>query len=772
MALSRKHAEEISIASNVARSGIKSEAPQMLNFGNVTKEPVGQSEACGEIAMASNVARSGIKSEAPQVLNFGNVTNEHVSQSEACGEIAMASNVARSGIKSEAPQMLQFGNVTREPVGQSEQMFEAAVAGVKLSNVKSEWNVRSCTESEGLLTTSTHDAAVKEHSDGSRRVKYEHSSESSDEGGSSLRASRRPVKEDSTERQSNASDSVEIFLTRHLDQHVPQGTSISKEHLEMKREYSTRDETPPVADAAPPKRVKEEVTDNEGQHQCLRGILQPIVNMGTMAMCPFETLASGDMSKDDMNHILEIKREEKTESIEFIPATREGHDENIHVDHFQQPDGSIYSDAHSEGLQDGSDLRENKNSVRYDLRFEKELEEPPVLTRLRKRKPRKSAWISDSDTDLSEEEDIDQIEWDKEGVSDGHYGQCLEGYTDKNNESRLRDYLLRYKDKGVFPKIPSDDLFHLFQMIKCSGSGFMCKTCGQKWNCPLNAAKHVYAHAKSSRSWCAKCGRVFKATKVYEVHLELHRLKLWREIDGAGFGKYTCQMCNRVFQTKYSLHSHMTTHKNEVLPYRCGCCDKTYKDSQQRGRHEMRHCMSDKRTYACTLCDKTFRIAQSLNRHMRYHASYKADIEAYACDLCPETFTCGNKLRLHKMRHKANSVICDKCGRVFVKQYHFEFHRPHCGTQPTKPVAEKFQCDVCGKEFGKKQVMKRHKLIHTGARPFECKHCGMRFNQSAPRDRHETLHFKNGQYRDVTKHNMKVKEGKDGRKYVSQADSD
>ncbi|XP_067636647.1 zinc finger protein 93-like [Eurosta solidaginis] len=61
-------------------------------------------------------------------------------------------------------------------------------------------------------------------------------------------------------------------------------------------------------------------------------------------------------------------------------------------------------------------------------------------------------------------------------------------------------------------------------------------------------------------------------------------------------------------------------------------------------------------------------------------------------------------------------------------------------TVPHTKISDKNPCDVCGKHFKTKLVLKRHKLIHSGEKPHKCDFCEKRFAQTTSVSQHMRTH--------------------------------
>ena len=74
---------------------------------------------------------------------------------------------------------------------------------------------------------------------------------------------------------------------------------------------------------------------------------------------------------------------------------------------------------------------------------------------------------------------------------------------------------------------------------------------------------------------------------------------------------------------------------------------------------------------------------------------------------------------------------------------------PEITTQPYKLLSKQtnnynrqktHKCSVCSKEFGRKYVLTRHMLVHTGKKPFECLICPNKFTTSGNLKDHMSVH--------------------------------
>nr|XP_020648271.1 zinc finger and BTB domain-containing protein 38 isoform X3 [Pogona vitticeps]XP_020648272.1 zinc finger and BTB domain-containing protein 38 isoform X3 [Pogona vitticeps]XP_020648273.1 zinc finger and BTB domain-containing protein 38 isoform X3 [Pogona vitticeps]XP_020648274.1 zinc finger and BTB domain-containing protein 38 isoform X3 [Pogona vitticeps]XP_020648275.1 zinc finger and BTB domain-containing protein 38 isoform X3 [Pogona vitticeps]XP_020648276.1 zinc finger and BTB domain-con len=124
---------------------------------------------------------------------------------------------------------------------------------------------------------------------------------------------------------------------------------------------------------------------------------------------------------------------------------------------------------------------------------------------------------------------------------------------------------------------------------------------------------------------------------------------------------YTCQLCQKHFQSPSALRLHMRCHTGEK-PYPCKTCGKSFSISGNLQKHERTH--SSVKDFICQYCNKAFSLNETLKIHERIHTGEKR----YHCQFCFQSFLYLSTKRNHEQRHKheqnGKGYACFQCPKV------------------------------------------------------------------------------------------------------------
>ncbi|KAL8608618.1 hypothetical protein ACOMHN_002848 [Nucella lapillus] len=241
---------------------------------------------------------------------------------------------------------------------------------------------------------------------------------------------------------------------------------------------------------------------------------------------------------------------------------------------------------------------------------------------------------------------------------------------------------------------------------------------------------------------CALCQRRYASSR----SLDLHRLThLEKDSTDDPDPQLACDLCDKVFKTRYSLASHRAIH-DKVRLFACDRCDKSYTHKNFLDFHKTLH--TGERAFVCDVCDKDYRRRFDLEQHKRLHTGEKP----YACNVCDRRFVKRIYLKTHMQVHDGTKPFkCDQCSLVFRRSNVLKRHKQivHDGVKlfACKVCAERFStkeqlvthnrshpkkrlagcvCEVCGKHL-LTHTLKVHMMTHTGERPYVCEVCNRGF---------------------------------------------
>ena len=320
-------------------------------------------------------------------------------------------------------------------------------------------------------------------------------------------------------------------------------------------------------------------------------------------------------------------------------------------------------------------------------------------------------------------------------------------------------------------------LKHIEQQTCTSCTQIVCKVCDKSFMLKIDYDEHVASahenYEKESNVLKFQCELCFAS------FARPHALKLHRLIHSEhGKGGCRCPVCGKILSRKDYLPIHMKVHNPENHErVQCKKCGVSIKRSFYK-EHIRRH--FEKNRFACSLCPKRFKTLSKLNLHYNIHTGDTL----FSCDKCNFHCTFRSKFNAHMAKHASGKYACNKCQRVYKRQYdlnrhlqkheHRKIHRcRRCGKsyktlfwlrnhEQAHTVEKKHQCDQCQRSYITEKMLRIHKSCHK--KPFVCGLCSLSFIRQSTLMKHIKIHtvgnvcpICNKSFRRVTNHLIRHK---------------
>ena len=128
---------------------------------------------------------------------------------------------------------------------------------------------------------------------------------------------------------------------------------------------------------------------------------------------------------------------------------------------------------------------------------------------------------------------------------------------------------------------------------------------------------------------------------------------------------HKCNICQKTFQSKVSLHYHVKGQHQEKRSHQCNECEKRYSSAGHLKRHV--DSIHRKKSYQCDSCTKSYSMKDTLNEHIKDVHEGRTS----SCKVCKKVYHSRASLTSHLKSHmnEAANSIWD---HLIIKPYKFQ----------------------------------------------------------------------------------------------------
>lgn len=342
------------------------------------------------------------------------------------------------------------------------------------------------------------------------------------------------------------------------------------------------------------------------------------------------------------------------------------------------------------------------------------------------------------------------------------------------------------KMKGDFEK----------HFTKVDGGLYECKLCKKVCDHISKFKKHMKrAHALGAKYKCDTCERPF----CYEEELEKHNLQCEKNLTAAESKKYQCAKCGKrltkprmkhkcmkiivgdadvIFSTNGNVPNNSSENENTFVKLeddeligddwagsdtdemqekfntvitvpkeiddsdylQCEHCDQKCKNKNMLKAHitirhpekseQLKYILEVDGMFQCSICSKKFKRRSKCNYHVKIFHKIGAKLE---CKVCKKPFYYEYDMNIHMKTHnESKAAYCDLCGKGFSGKHVLKAHviSAHSSKQEKESARSHF-CSICAKGFFSNGALKEHELLHGDTKNFHCTQCPKTFKQSS-----------------------------------------
>ncbi|XP_023951759.1 zinc finger protein 227 [Bicyclus anynana] len=186
-----------------------------------------------------------------------------------------------------------------------------------------------------------------------------------------------------------------------------------------------------------------------------------------------------------------------------------------------------------------------------------------------------------------------------------------------------------------------------------------CKDCDIELPSKKALKFHLDHHKVNT---CPFCNKGYRNIKYFKLHM-----KYCGKIGNPD--TYICDICQKAYQAKSGLNSHMKTAHGFGKVLSCKWCNKKFDVISRLNDHIVTHTKEKK--FYCEKCGGKFVTHKSLINHIRLHTGERP----YPCSLCDQSFlSASRRLEHQKRKHFEPAHKCSLCEAKFVTRYEWRKH--------------------------------------------------------------------------------------------------